>query len=213
MHRIPLFPLGLVAFPKERLNLHIFEQRYRQLITECFEEEKTFGIPPTQYNKPLGLGTEMEIIEISKVYDDGKMDVKTRGLRTFKILDFYSKINGKLYPGGEVEFIEDISELPNILQFQQVMTLVEELYEIMNLEQEIPEWDEAFSIYEIAHKLGLSFEQEVALLQTQSEAERMTYVQKHLEGFLPKVKEMEALKARVQMNGHFKKIIPPDLRE
>jgi len=211
MHRFPLFPLGLVAFPKERLNLHIFEPRYKQLITECFEEEKTFGIPPFKANMPLELGTEMEVVEISKIYDDGKMDIKTRGLRAFKIIDFYSKINGKLYPGAEVEFIEEVAEMPDILQFQQVMTLIKELYSIMQLDQEAPEWDEGFSIFEIGHKLGLSFEQEVQLLKTSSEAERMSYVKMHLEEFLPKVKEMEELKARVKMNGHFKNIIPPEI--
>ncbi len=210
MELLPLFPLSLIAFPKEKLNLHIFEPRYRELITECFEKEKTFGIPPFQTNQPLEIGTEMELVEISKVYDDGKMDIKTKGIRTFKIHEFYSKVSGKLYPGGEVEFIPQESEKSNILQFQQVMTMVEELYGIMDLDQPVPEWDVEFSIYEIAHKLGLSFDQEMALLKTTSEAARMSFIQKHLEQFLPKVKEMMALKARVQMNGHFKNAIPPD---
>jgi Lon protease-like protein len=42
---LPLFPLNLVAFPLEDLNLHIFEQRYRDLINECLDEGKTFGVP------------------------------------------------------------------------------------------------------------------------------------------------------------------------
>jgi len=53
---LPLFPLSLVVFPGEYLNLHIFELRYRQLINECDEEGMTFGIPPAFENKLASFG-------------------------------------------------------------------------------------------------------------------------------------------------------------
>jgi len=72
---IPIFPLALVVYPGEKLNLHIFEPRYKLLIAECFHAKKSFGIPVVLNNKLADKGTLMEITEISKVYDDGKMDI------------------------------------------------------------------------------------------------------------------------------------------
>jgi Lon protease-like protein len=76
---IPIFPLNLVAFPGEVINLHIFEPRYQQLIRECCEEEKMFGIPVVENNRMLDYGTEMELVKIQKEYPNGEMDVKVKG--------------------------------------------------------------------------------------------------------------------------------------
>jgi hypothetical protein len=61
---IPIFPLALVVYPGEELNLHIFEPRYKQLIKECFEQKKNFGIPSVLNEKMADLGTLVEIGEI-----------------------------------------------------------------------------------------------------------------------------------------------------
>ncbi|MEO6949107.1 MAG: LON peptidase substrate-binding domain-containing protein, partial [Ginsengibacter sp.] len=74
---IPLFPLSIVVYPHEDLNLHIFEQRYQQMITECFENKKPFGIPVVIDNQMMEWGTLIEIKEISKKYPGGEMDIKT----------------------------------------------------------------------------------------------------------------------------------------
>ena len=86
---IPLFPLSLVAYPSKALNLHIFEPRYRQLINECHSDNKPFGLPTYQQGKALTFGTLMELEEISHIYPDGKMDIKTRGIRPFKVVEYY----------------------------------------------------------------------------------------------------------------------------
>jgi len=76
--KIPLFPLSLVAFPGEELNLHIFEKRYRQLVKDCMANELSFGIVTVLDKKLSDIGTEMEILEISHIYGDGKMDIRTK---------------------------------------------------------------------------------------------------------------------------------------
>lgn len=209
--KLPLFPLSLVAFPKENLNLHIFEPRYKQLIRECYEEDKPFGIPVFKEGKPLMFGTEMKLLEISKVYADDKMDIKTRGIKVFKLLDFYPRMGDKLYPGGEIEFLPEKTADSTILEFQEVMILVGQLYEVMNLEIDIPQWTNVWSIFEIAHKLALSFDQEVELLLIPSESDRLSYVKEHLEKVIPVIQEMNGLREKVQMNGHFKNVLPPNL--
>ena len=76
---IPIFPLSVVVYPGEELNLHIFEPRYKQLIKECNEQKKPFGIPTVIESKLQDHGTLVHIIELSKVYDNGEMDIKTQG--------------------------------------------------------------------------------------------------------------------------------------
>ena len=98
MDKIALFPLSLVVFPGEELRLHIFEPRYKQLIHDCTTENITFGIPPYFEGKDLRYGTELEVTEIVKKYDDGKMDIKAKGIGWFEIDEFYKVLFGKLYP-------------------------------------------------------------------------------------------------------------------
>ena len=78
---IPIFPLSIVVYPGERLNLHIFEPRYKQLIKECFDGNKPFGIPSVMDEKINEMGTLVQVKEITKEYEDGKMDIKTDGER------------------------------------------------------------------------------------------------------------------------------------
>ena len=65
---IPIFPLAIVVYPGEQLNLHIFEPRYKQLVTECFELKKPFGIPAVINDKISEMGTLVQVKEISKLY-------------------------------------------------------------------------------------------------------------------------------------------------
>ena len=75
---IPIFPLGIVVYPGEKLNLHIFEPRYKQLITECHNAQKPFGVPTVIQNKIQDVGCMVEITELSKVHENGEMDIKTK---------------------------------------------------------------------------------------------------------------------------------------
>jgi len=206
---LPLFPLELVAFPGEEVNLHIFEPRYRQLINECHDQQMTFGIPPYREGHQMIIGTEMKLLEISQVYGDGKMDIKTQAVGLFRVHEFYGKLVGKLYPGAEVERVKRkvTKGDPNLAQ--EVLLLVRELYELSTVNKEVPEWNSDFSIYQIAHKIGMSFSQEVQLLHLEEEDERLFMVKRHLQAFIPQVKKLHEMKSKIQMNGHFKNIQPP----
>ena len=92
---IPIFPLGIVVYPGEKLNLHIFEPRYKQLINECHQMKKPFGIPTVIENKVQDYGSLVEILEISKVHDNGEIDIKTKGERVFRILEVIKDVPDK----------------------------------------------------------------------------------------------------------------------
>ena len=94
---IPIFPLNTVVYPGESLNLHIFEPRYKQLITECHASKKPFGIPAVMENKMQEYGTLAEITELSKLHDNGEMDIKTKGIKIFRILELVKEVPDKFY--------------------------------------------------------------------------------------------------------------------
>ncbi|WP_337045096.1 LON peptidase substrate-binding domain-containing protein [Emticicia sp. 17c] len=202
MSFLSLFPLNLVVFPHEDLNLHIFEPRYKELINECLENQTTFGIPTFVNNKLAGYGTEVHITQLSKRYGDGRMDIKTKGLRIFRITDFQNPVPDKLYAGGEVVFIEneDLNETINPI----LLSLVNRLYALLKIKVDYnrPEY-QPFS-YRIAHKIGLSVSEEYELLTVASEAQRQQVLVTHLKRILPIVSEVERAKELIAMNGHFK---------
>jgi Lon protease-like protein len=204
MSLLPLFPLNLVVFPHEDLNLHIFEPRYRQLINECLDEKKTFGIPSFVNNKLMGYGTEVEIKQLSKLYEGGRMDIKTKGLRIFRILDFQNPVKGKLYAGGQVVFFENESLSEELNPY--LLSLVEKLYKLLKVKVDYAQPEYAPFSYRIVHKIGISVAEEYELLLMPTEKQRQEKLIEHFELIIPIVAEVERTKERIAMNGHFKEL-------
>ncbi|MBP6024342.1 LON peptidase substrate-binding domain-containing protein [Ferruginibacter sp.] len=202
---IPIFPLGIVVYPGEQLNLHIFEPRYKQLIKECFETKKPFGIAPVIDNKVNDMGTLVKLLEITTVYDDGKMDIKTEGLEVFTILEVIKELPEKLYSGAIVNYPANI-ESGNRALMQNIIIAIRELHKLLKINKEFKKPDEELWSYDVAHHAGLSLAEEYELLQLLHELQRQEYLKRHLKKVIPVIAEMEILKERVQLNGHFKNL-------
>ena len=200
---IPIFPLGIVVYPGEQLNLHIFEPRYKQLVQECFETKKFFGIPPVIDNKMNETGTLINVLEITTVYDDGKMDIKTEGLEVFTILEIIKELPEKLYSGAIVNYPANV-EGGNRVLMQNIVAAIRELHKLLKINKEFKKSDEELWSYDVAHHAGLSLAEEYELLQLFHELQRQEYLKRHLKKVIPVIAEMETLKQRVQLNGHFK---------
>lgn len=197
---LPFFPLKLVAFPGEQLNLHVFEPRYKQLINECLSEGTSFGIPVFN-NTILNYGSEMTVVKLVKAYSGGEMDIVTRCEGAFHLTSYEETVPGKLYAGGIVTPIQNLQDRDED-KWQELKRLAKELIVILNMESEL-DVDLITNSFQLAHKLGLSLEQEYDMLQMPSEAQREDYMINHLERAIPLVSEMENAKERIRMNGHF----------
>lgn len=204
---LPMFPLSLIVYPGEQVNLHIFEPRYKQLIHECEQFNITFAIPPVSEAKNFDVATEVELIEISRKYPDGKMDVKTRGIGLVKVLNFYPNHPGKLYPGAEIIKLPQDDEF-DLLTNRKIVELLTTLYNTMKIDNVEVKDPELFRTFQVAHKVGMSRDQELTMLYLKSEKERANYLLAHLEEFIPRVIEMENLRRIAALNGHFKNINP-----
>lgn len=207
---IPLFPLNLVAFPGESLNLHIFEPRYRQLTNDCFDNDIPFGIIMVKNKKPVDIGTLMEITEITTKYENGRMDIKTKGLEAFKLVEFENKMDDKLYPGGKIEYLE-YDYTSDFMLLNKVLKLRYRLFKILKLKPEINVDTNHITSFDIGHKLGLSLDQELQMLAMPYENDRLQFLIDHMEKIIPSLQEIENMKHKVKMNGHFKNVIPPEI--
>lgn len=208
--RLALFPLQSVVYPGENLALHIFEKRYKQLIQDCAATGKKFGIP-VYVNNHLEYGTEMELSSIERNYESGARDIVCRGLRVFRIREFYHNEAGKYYAGGEVEFPEDRDDSTETLK-NQLLDLIFELYVHLEVPRPIIDMPN-FRSYTLAHKMGLSLEQEYSLLKLTSERARQEYLINHLLITIPIIQEMNRTKQVIELNGHFRNYDPLDFKE
>ena len=201
---LPLFPLNLVVFPNEELNLHIFEPRYKQLINDCLREKTTFGIPSHVVNK-IEFGTEVEITEVAKTYEDGRMDIKTKGLRTFKVINFQNPWQNKDYAGGTVELLETVKDEDPQLKIE-ILEKAKELFQWLKIENDIDL--STGEIYTFIHKIGLKPEEEYKLIQIPTQSLRQQFILNHLSKIIPMLERAEKAKEKVKMNGHFKHLDP-----
>lgn len=207
---IPIFPLSIVVYPGDDLNLHIFEPRYKQLISECITTKKPFGIPAVINNTMHELGTLVEIIEVSKTYENGEMDVKTKGQKIFRILEIIKEVPEKLYSGAIVNYPANIRE-GNRLLMQKVISALGELHKLLKVSNKLTKQEDELWSYDVAHHAGLSIDQEYEILGLMNELQRQEYLKRHLTKVLPVVAEMEMLKEKIKMNGHFKNLEGFDL--
>lgn len=202
---IPIFPLSVVVYPGEALNLHIFEPRYKQLIQECYAEKKLFGVPAVIENRLQDYGTLVKITELTTVHDNGEMDIKTEGDKVFRILEVIKEIPDKLYSGAIVNYPHNY-EQGSAEVMRRVLNSIRELHRLLNVNKDFKKSDMELKSYDVAHHIGLSLQEEYELLNLLSERQRQEYLRRHLTKVLPMVAEMENLKERVKMNGHFKNL-------
>ncbi|NHF57854.1 ATP-dependent protease [Flavobacteriaceae bacterium TP-CH-4] len=204
---LPLFPLQSIFFPGETVPLHIFEERYKQLIHDCRSEAITFGIP-VYINDGLAYGTEVQLVEVVTTYEGGEMDVTCVARQVFKVLTFENQLNGKLYAGGRVQFLENVNDADNTMR-KEVLSKIEELYHLMEVPfTPIP--IDKFHSFVLAHKMGLSMQQEYELLLMTKESDRLAYIRGHLLATIAVLKEVDRTKRAIALNGHFKNFDPLD---
>lgn len=175
--------------------------------------EKAIWNPPIINDKLNEMGTLMMITEIVNTSENGEMDIKTEGVNIFRILEIIKKVPDKLYSGAIVNYPENITEMPNSELMQRVLNALRQLHRLLKIEKDFKKADEQISAYDIGHHSGLSLEEEYELLTLLREDQRQEYLKRHLARVLPVIAEMETLKKRVKLNGHFKNLSSFDFEQ
>ncbi|WP_411031431.1 LON peptidase substrate-binding domain-containing protein [Spongiimicrobium sp. 3-5] len=208
--KLSFFPLPSVFFPGERVPLHVFEERYKQLIADCREYAYTFGMP-VYIDNVLAYGTEMQLEEIMNTYDNGEMDIICSAKRVFKMVTFENQLANKLYAGGVVEFLENVDD-GTAEQKQSVLGLIGQLYALMGVPLAALDKDR-FTSFSLAHKVGLTLGQEHHLLQISHESGRLAFLEQHLRTTIPVLRAVNRTKETIELNGHFRNFDPLDFED
>jgi Lon protease-like protein len=193
---IPMFPLNMALLPGETKTLHIFEERYKQLVADCLANEAHFGIPFLHQKEIGNYGIEVKISNVIKHYDNGEMDIAIEALKVFKIIEFSKVLSPKLYGAGIIQYEEEITEKPSHL-------LQELTKEYMWVSQEniipIDAFDHS-NVYGIARLLDLSAKEKYELLKLQTAQKKESYLKPKIKLFIHLIKTENELKAKFVLN-------------
>lgn len=200
---IPLFPLQLVVFPGENLNLHIFEPRYKQLIQDSYVAKKPFGIPAVINGNVQEYGTLVDIVEISETYDTGEMDIKTKGTEVFKILEKIESLPNKMYHGAIVTY-PPTKYIGSATLMQKVVDATIKLHALLQVKKDFKKPTNLLCSFDIAHHVGMSLMDEYELLCFEEELHRLEFLNRHLQTIVKVLEQTVLLKEKIILNGHFK---------
>jgi Lon protease-like protein len=188
---LPLFPLDLVLFPGVPLPLHIFEPRYKEMIAECLDLKKPFGVVRASTEGVADVGCTAEILEVTKKYDDGRMDILTRGVDRFEVLEVNED---RSFLQAEINLIQDEPGRPAPQVVEQAVRLHAEIAKLAGSEVSGPEEGASNLSFLLAGSLPLDLDFKQQLLVTSSETKRLEAVVDYLEAVLPGLRR--AAKAR-----------------
>jgi Lon protease-like protein len=183
---LPIFPLDLVLLPGVPLPLHIFEPRYREMIAECLERKKPFGVVRASSDGVADIGCTAEIMSVTKKYDDGRMDILTRGVDRFEVIHVN---NDRSFLQAEISVMQDEDEdepaKPTAQLATQAVRLHAEIAKLAGTEPSGPDEHAGNLSFLLAGSLPLDLDFKQNLLSTLSEAKRLEAVIGYLEAVLP----------------------------
>jgi Lon protease-like protein len=188
---LPIFPLELVLLPGTPLPLHIFEPRYKEMITECLEQKKPFGVVRASSDGVADIGCTAEIMSVIKKYDDGRMDILARGVERFEVIEVNQE---RSFLQAEISVVEDELDKPPAQMVTQAVRLHAEIAKLAGAEPTGPDEQAANLSFLLAGSLPLDLDFKQNLLSTLSEAKRLQAVVGYLEAILPGLRR--AAKAR-----------------
>ena len=190
---LPIFPLELVLMPGVPLPLHIFEPRYKEMIAECLEQKKPFGVVRASDDGVADIGCTAEIMSVTKKYDDGRMDIMTRGVERFEVIQVNED---RSFLQAEISVVqdEDEPEKPLTEMVTLAVRLHAEIAKLAGAESSGPAELAGNLSFLLAGSLPLDLDFKQSLLSTLSEAKRLEAVVGYLETILPGLRR--AAKAR-----------------
>ena len=195
--QIPLFPIEIFLLPGETTHLHIFEPRYQQLLNDCAKTNTGFGIPFKSNNKIEGIGSFVKIINVNAQNPDGTSDIEIFCEDVFNLKKFQMQQDNKLYPTGEVEFMDSVLHESISADLMQTLNSFLQKGEKVVL-PDTPSFH--LSAFEVASLLEFSNADKIKLARTKSEISREKILSNRIR-ILQKIREqMKRLKDNFFLN-------------
>jgi ATP-dependent Lon protease len=199
--RIPLFPLNVVLLPGEQLPLHIFESRYRRMVSECLESDSPFGMLLALKDGIVRVGCSAEIQVVTKRYDDGRMDILSVGRHPFRIVELFQ--DDPLLEGS-VDYLEDKDSQVDAKTQDELMGIYETCYTLVfaGLSRALDTSLSSSLSYSICATLPVDLMWKQRILELRSEAARQERLVKYLREWALHLQKIGTVRERSAGNGH-----------
>ncbi|HEY4620958.1 MAG TPA: LON peptidase substrate-binding domain-containing protein [Gaiellaceae bacterium] len=198
MSEIGLFPLPIVLLPTEEVPLHIFEDRYQELIGECVEDDREFGLVYADDDGIREVGTRARVTKILARFEDGRMNILVEGRERFRLLEL---ISARSFQTGEVAALSDEDDPAEARSIERAVQLFGRLRELTGSDVEIPPSDSQQLSYALAARVELAPDVKQELLQEVSERARLERVCELLVGAAATVERQRRAAERAASNG------------
>jgi Lon protease-like protein len=199
MSEIGLFPLELVLLPSERVPLHIFEDRYKELIGECLADESEFGLILENEDGLREVGTLTGVLELIHTFDDGRMNVLVEGHERFRVVEL---TEGRSFRTAEVETLEDDGEQPTETEVEQALAAFRRLVTVAEADEiEEPDPSAPALSFELASRVDFGHDLKQELLELRSEQARLQRLGELLERAVAGLAREREVRERASGNG------------
>ncbi len=204
MTTIDLFPLGLVLFPETEIPLHIYEEKYKKLISKAIKNKSQFGVNQSTSKKFFEVGCIAEVSKIVHRYEDGQYDILVRGTGRYEVKRLFNP-KDEIWT-GEVEYVEDYPELIDVYlvakcvdYYNQIADTVKRL-NIIKLDAE--KLRTPTPSFLMSTKAGLTNQEKQTVLEFRSENKRLHFLYNHLKSLVPMLQQAEHLSQIIKNDGY-----------
>jgi Lon protease-like protein len=198
MEEIGLFPLGIVLLPTERVPLHIFEPRYRELIGECLELDGDFGLLYADEEGVREVGTRARVAQVLQEFEDGRLNIVVEGGERFRVQEL---TRGRSFMTAEVEPVDDEDDAAERETASRAAGAFRALAALAGAETEDPDEGSTQLSFELAAQVELAPEAKQRLLESRSEQERLELVAELLDEARQTLIATRELGERAKRNG------------
>ncbi len=203
MAEIGLFPLGLVLLPGERVPLHVFEPRYEELIGECLEGGRAFGLVLDDESGLREVGTTAAVVDVLERFEDGRLDIVVEGRERFRVV---RETEGRSFRTAEISPLRDASDQPSAEEVERCLAAYGRLAEAAGAELQEPDPGDEGLCYWIAARVDFGADVKQELLELGSERERTTRLAELLDKARGAVRFARTARERASGNG---RVEPP----
>jgi len=199
VEEIGLFPLGIVLLPTERVPLHIFEPRYRELIGECLDDDLEFGLLLADDDGLRAVGTRAAVVDVLERFDDGRLNIVVEGRERFRVREL---TGGRSFQTAAVEPVADEGDAPQEAEVERALMQLRRVAELAGADADELEPTGDTPSFELAAKVELAPGLKQELLELTSEPDRLRTLARLLEGAARALERREEITRVAATNGH-----------
>lgn len=188
----------MVLLPTERVPLHIFEPRYKELIAECLSDEREFGLLFGDREGLRDVGTRAAVVEVVERFPDGRLNIVIEGRERFRLVGL---TEGRSFATGQVEPLADEAGVSEREQRETALDVYRRLAELVEAEVDELDPDSGVLSFELASRVDFGVERKQELLELTSEPERLARVSDLLGKAVDAIRLERELAERAAMNG------------